>query len=104
MRTSCLPKLNEGTLVGKMATVTGWGKPSDDSNSKSPVLRYYKGVPIIDNDTCQRYYGSAINAGSICIDTTGSHGVCNVSSKLPVSANIASTTISTPNFTSDINY
>ena len=79
VRTSCLPKLNEGNLVGEKATVTGWGKPSDDSNSKSPVLRYYKGVPIIDNDTCQRYYGSTINAGSICIDTTGSHGVCNVS-------------------------
>ena len=79
VRTSCLPKLNVGSLVGEKATVTGWGKPSDESNSKSPVLRYYKGVPIIDNDTCQRYYGEAINAGSICIDTTGSHGVCNVS-------------------------
>jgi len=84
VRTSCLPELNVGSLVGEKATVTGWGKPSDESNSKSPVLRYYKGVPIIDNDTCQRYYGEAINAGSICIDTTGSHGVCNGDSGGPL--------------------
>ena len=44
VRTSCLPKLNddntEPDFLGNLATVTGWGKSSDDSNGKSPVLRY----------------------------------------------------------------
>ena len=82
VRTSCLPTFEgpeEPDFVEEKATVTGWGKPSDEANGKSPNLRYYKGVTVIDNTECKRYYGDTAWDGLVCIDTTGSHGVCNVS-------------------------
>jgi len=87
VRTSCLPTFEgpeEPDFVEEKATVTGWGKPSDEANGKSPNLRYYKGVTVIDNTECKRYYGDTAWDGLVCIDTTGSHGVCNGDSGGPL--------------------
>jgi hypothetical protein len=66
-------------LVNEEVTVTGWGKNADNAPGASPVLRYHKGNRVMSNQECRDYYGSTITAGHICIDTTGGHGVCNVS-------------------------
>ena len=39
-------------------------------------------LPVIDNPTCNDYYG-ILNAGIMCIDSSDGKGVCNVSRDAP---------------------
>ena len=66
--------------VGEMVEATGWGKDSDNAGGISPVLREVT-VPIESNENCDAYYG-IVKDSHICIDSTGGHGTCNVSTKL----------------------
>jgi hypothetical protein len=59
-------------------TATGWGKLSDDAFTKSDRLNFAKDLPVLTNAACNDYYG-IITEGHICIDSTGGHGVCSVS-------------------------
>ena len=49
----CLPD-SDSTLVGKTATITGWGRLSEYGQI-SPVLREVQ-LPIISNSKCMRMY------------------------------------------------
>ena len=75
--TSCLPAAGDVPSVGTMASVTGWGKPSDSAGGISDVLREVRDVPIMSNADCNDVYG-IVGDGVICIDTTGGRGSCNV--------------------------
>ena len=75
--TSCLPTAGDVPSVGTMATVTGWGKPSDNAGGISDVLREVRDVPIMSNSDCNDVYG-IVGDGVICIDTAGGRGSCNV--------------------------
>jgi len=59
-----------------MASVTGWGKPSDSAGGISDVLREVRDVPIMSNADCNAVYG-IVGDGVICLDTTGGRGSCN---------------------------
>jgi len=74
--TSCLPAAGDVPSVGTMATVTGWGKPSDSAGGISDVLREVRDVPIISNSDCNDVYG-IVGDGVVCIDTAGGRGSCN---------------------------
>lgn len=52
----CLPP-DEADLLGKYATVTGWGRLSEGGVLPS-VLQEVR-VPIIDNDKCRNMFVSA---------------------------------------------
>ena len=75
--TSCLPSAGDVPSVGTMATVTGWGKPSDSAGGISDVLREVRDVPVMSNSDCNDVYG-IVGDGVICIDTAGGRGSCNV--------------------------
>ncbi|XP_071450336.1 brachyurin-like [Hetaerina americana] len=55
---------------GQMATVSGWGKTSDDSQI-SPDLKYTNLVTM-ENSECEQYYGGMVYNGDICC--TGNEG------------------------------
>jgi hypothetical protein len=74
--TSCLPSAGDVPPVGTMATVTGWGKPSDSAGGISDVLREVRDVPVMSNSDCNDVYG-IVGDGVICIDTAGGRGSCN---------------------------
>ena len=74
---SCLPMAGDIPEVGSMASVTGWGKPSDSAGGISDVLREVRDVPIMSNADCNAVYG-IVGDGVICLDTTGGRGSCNV--------------------------
>ena len=80
IRPSCLPAYSdaENDLVGSTVTATGWGKLSDASFTKADRLNFVKDLPVMENSECDGYYG-IITDGHLCIDSTGGHGVCNVS-------------------------
>jgi len=89
---SCLPERrgnqNIDYLAGELATVTGWGKTSDQSDSASDVLNFARDRPIITNGQCANVY-SSIRENHICINTTGEEffeaiGVCNGDSGGPL--------------------
>ena len=81
--TSCLPAAGDVPSVGTMATVTGWGKPSDSAGGISDVLREVRDVPIISNSDCNDVYG-IVGDGVVCIDTAGGRGSCNVRTPQPI--------------------
>ena len=77
VRPVCLPSDTTKTYEGEVATVTGWGKPSDNAGGISDVLREVRDVPIMSNSDCNDVYG-IVGDGVICIDTAGGRGSCNV--------------------------
>merc|ERR1712165_102063 len=81
--TSCLPAAGDVPSVGTMASVTGWGKPSDSAGGISDVLREVRDVPIMSNADCNAVYG-IVGDGVICIDTAGGRGSCNGDSGGPL--------------------
>merc|ERR1712002_622302 len=52
--------------VGTIVTPSGWGRPSDNDNSISPVLLQVD-VPILDSDECNSWY-NIIHEGHVCTD------------------------------------
>jgi hypothetical protein len=75
--TSCLPVPGDIPAIGSMASVTGWGRPSDNAGGISDVLREVQDLPIMSNADCNAVYG-IVGDGVICLDTTGGRGSCNV--------------------------
>lgn len=53
----CLPSSSSSFPVGKVCSVTGWGKTSQDDFRVSNKLRVAH-VPIIDHAKCKEQYGS----------------------------------------------
>jgi secreted trypsin-like serine protease len=80
----CLAPSNGGLYVNTLATLSGWGRPSDASSSISPVLRKTN-VTVMANSGCSAVYGSIITANHVCISTTNGHGSCNGDSGGPLS-------------------
>jgi len=80
VRLSCLPERRTGDidyLAGKLATVTGWGKTKDSNTiPAAEVPHYARDRPIITNEKCKSFYGLSIADSSICIDSSGTIGIC----------------------------
>merc|ERR1712198_621280 len=57
IKPSCLPAPGNTADVGELASVIGWGKPSDNAGSISPVLRMVHDIPIMSNRECDSFYG-----------------------------------------------
>ena len=68
--------------VGELTTPVGWGKNADSAGGITPKLQMVSDLPVIDNPTCNDYYG-ILNAGIMCIDSSDGKGVCNVSRDAP---------------------
>ncbi|MGJ2342679.1 S1 family serine peptidase, partial [Salmonella enterica subsp. enterica serovar Paratyphi A] len=65
----CLPGADDvaNDFLGEIVTPTGWGRPSDSTNSISPVLRQVD-VPVMSNAICDAVYG-IVTDKQICIDS-----------------------------------
>jgi chymotrypsin len=63
-------------FAGEMATVTGWGRTSDDGRLNSNELKSAQNV-VITNTVCASSFGSFIFDSSICTSTAGGRGPCN---------------------------
>merc|ERR1712025_632062 len=83
IKPSCLPSVGDTADPNELVTATGWGKPSDNAGGISPVLRMVEDLPIITNAECNAVYG-IVQAGVVCIDTTGGKGTCNGDSGGPL--------------------
>merc|ERR1719516_81588 len=83
IKPSCLPDAGDTADPDELVTATGWGKPSDNAGGISPVLRMVEDLPIITNAECNAVYG-IVQAGVVCIDTTGGKGTCNGDSGGPL--------------------
>ncbi|KAK2713059.1 brachyurin-like [Artemia franciscana] len=96
----CLPTSDDvgNTFVGEMVTPTGWGRPSDSTNSISPVLREVD-APVMTNADCDAVYG-IVTDSQICIDTTGGKSTCNGDSGGPLNYLMADGTYKTLGITS----
>merc|ERR1739842_205938 len=68
---------------GLQAVASGWGKPTDSSDSISPTLRWVE-TDTISNTACWIEFPSAVNKNVICI--SGAHGksTCNGDSGGPL--------------------
>ncbi|CRK90321.1 CLUMA_CG004009, isoform A [Clunio marinus] len=67
---------NFETFEGEIATVTGWGRISDNSQSTSSVLRSVQNN-VITNNQCAAVYGNVIIESTLCMSTAGARGKCN---------------------------
>ncbi|KAJ9584010.1 hypothetical protein L9F63_021639 [Diploptera punctata] len=65
------------------ATVSGWGRDSDNSNAISPILRFVQ-VPVITNTLCNLMFFGSIQSSNICTSGTGGKGTCNGDSGGPL--------------------
>jgi len=85
IRPVCLPAHSEaGDAMAHLAAVaSGWGKPSDDATSISPVLREVD-TETITNLMCALEFPTSVNKNVICI--SGKHGksTCNGDSGGPL--------------------
>lgn len=63
-------------LIGRNATVSGWGVTSDgQTRQPSNVLRYIT-LNIISNVECIRTFGNFITPENLCVDTTNGRSPC----------------------------
>merc|ERR1719318_1409626 len=78
IRPACLPPAEDADngYVGELTTPVGWGKNSDNAGGITPTLQMVEDWPVIDNPTCNSYYG-IIYDGIMCIDSSDGKGVCN---------------------------
>merc|ERR1712142_1072269 len=83
IKPSCLPDAGDTADPDELVTATGWGKPSDNAGGISPVLRMVEDLPTITNAECNAVHG-IVQAGVVCIDTTGGKGTCNGDSGGPL--------------------
>merc|ERR1712212_379161 len=74
----CLPPAEDADngYVGELTTPVGWGKNADSAGGITPTLQMVEDLPVIDNPTCNSYYG-IIYDGIMCIDSSDGKGVCN---------------------------
>merc|ERR1712002_728912 len=83
IKPTCLPEASNTADVGDLLSVIGWGKPSDQAASISPVLRMVHDIPVMSNADCNAYYG-IVGAGIVCLDTEGGRSSCNGDSGGPL--------------------
>jgi len=90
IRPACLPTADDADseYVGVLTTPTGWGLPADGARHKSPTLQMVSDRPVISRAECQKYYGSLVYEGTVCIDTTGGRGICSGDSGGPLNARL----------------
>ena len=88
VKISCLPtqEMADDDFAGEFATVTGWGKLSDEASSAADVPHFAHDRPIISNQQCHQDMETllGIRPSFLCIDTTGGVGVCNGDSGGPL--------------------
>merc|ERR1712137_1450526 len=80
----CLPPSTEPNHEGDDIVMAGWGRPSDNSFSISPVLRKTTSF-VVPNSECRSVYGSIIDATIICTSVEAGSGTCNGDSGGPLS-------------------
>jgi len=80
---SIIPHGHPSLFAGETATVSGWGRTSDDSQAYSPLLQYVT-APVITNAACADVYGGFVGPATICIATIGGRGTCNGDSGGPL--------------------
>ncbi|KAG8235701.1 hypothetical protein J437_LFUL014045 [Ladona fulva] len=80
-----LPSLSEqgNNFKGQTATVSGWGKPSDDATSISPVLRF-ESDKVIGNLICRLQYLINLRDSNVCLDGSDGRSTCNGDSGGPL--------------------
>ncbi|XP_048515555.1 uncharacterized protein LOC105686124 [Athalia rosae] len=80
-----LPKLSYAnfTHVGRIATVSGWGRDSDYATGISPVLRWTRN-PIISNEECNGPFLGSIEPGHICLEGSNLRSSCSGDSGGPL--------------------
>ena len=79
IRPICLPSYSEwnSTWYHLDMQISGWGKPTDQSDSISPVLRDAT-VDTITNLACALEFPLNINKNNICISGRNGISTCNV--------------------------
>lgn len=61
-------------LTGNVATVSGWGKTSDES-TVSQVLKYTD-LTILSNQQCEIMYGSTMIGSKLCLFANNGNSIC----------------------------
>lgn len=62
--------------IGEMATVSGWGSPSDAASEISDNLRFVE-VPVITNAECAQAFGS-VPESNLCTSSPDGKSSCTV--------------------------
>lgn len=76
IQTIRLAEANARNYAGEIATLSGWGRTSDDSNSIAPYLQTIQ-LEVLTNLRCRlNFLGQIINDQHIC--TSGNNGQINV--------------------------
>jgi len=85
IRPICLPGHSEaGTPWAHEATInSGWGKPNDQADSISPVLRWVE-TETITNTICFLEFPTVVNKKIVCISGAGGKSTCNGDSGGPL--------------------
>ncbi|XP_076267700.1 brachyurin-like [Rhynchophorus ferrugineus] len=81
-----LPNCNDKSYLNETALVSGWGRPSDDANIISRVLREVESV-IIPNYPCRLAYLGYVAHTHICLSGLDGKGSCNGDSGGPLVVN-----------------
>ncbi|KAK3911615.1 Chymotrypsin BII [Frankliniella fusca] len=61
-------------LSGSVATVSGWGKTSDDSTI-SQILKYTD-LTILSNKQCEAVYGNTVTSTKLCLSSENGNSIC----------------------------
>lgn len=78
------PEMSEKTFEGEIATVSGWGRFTDSSNSVSDVLRFTQNE-IKGNAECFDLFGDFVIDSTLCtITKTSQSGICHGDSGGPL--------------------
>ncbi|KAK5647648.1 hypothetical protein RI129_002540 [Pyrocoelia pectoralis] len=80
------PETEDTVLTGQLATVSGWGKPSDEVQTVSSVLRYVNST-IIENKICNIFYFGSIREDHICLNGWEGKSSCSGDSGGPLVIN-----------------
>lgn len=81
-------KMLREDFAGHVATVSGWGRTSDESQLVSNVLRYTDNV-VKTNSVCFSYYEYFVAASTMCMNTLYSEsGTCSGDSGGPVTIRV----------------
>jgi Trypsin len=63
------------TFENEPATVSGWGRFSDDLPQASDVLRFYHGTILLQSN-CQMRFPGVIQPSNICLSGLNNGGAC----------------------------